>query len=212
MRLEFEWDDGKAAENVRTHGVSFAQAALAFRDPFAVEWIDVRESYGEERIVLLGMTGEQILTVVYTERDERIRIISARRRQEMNKTTTIARMRGNGRLVRVKRDGSEATLEVQPLASMSAAEIEFRAAGDAENRPLNEARPGQLRLVPRVKTLRRALALTQEEFAARYHIPLGTLRDWEQGRSRPDQATRAYLTVIARDPQGVERALHPNSD
>jgi transcriptional regulator with XRE-family HTH domain len=55
----------------------------------------------------------------------------------------------------------------------------------------------------------RALALTQEEFAARYRIPLGTLRDWEQGRSEPDQPAQAYLTVIARDPKGVGRALHP---
>jgi len=79
ISLDFEWDDIKAAENVRNHGVSFAQAALAFRDPFAVEWIDLREAYGEERIILLGMTGSQVLTVVYTERAERIRIISARR-------------------------------------------------------------------------------------------------------------------------------------
>jgi uncharacterized DUF497 family protein len=79
MNLEFEWDDSKAAENVRNHGVSFAQAAFAFRDPFAVEWIDLREAYGEERIILLGMTSDQILTVVNTERPERIRIISARR-------------------------------------------------------------------------------------------------------------------------------------
>ena len=43
----------------------------------------------------------------------------------------------------------------------------------------------------------------------RYHIPLGTLRDWEQGRSEPDQPAKAYLTVIARDPEGVDRALHP---
>ncbi len=76
--LDFEWDDIKAAENVRNHGVSFAQAALAFRDPFAVEWIDLREDYGEERIILLGMAGDHVLTVVYTERAERIRIISAR--------------------------------------------------------------------------------------------------------------------------------------
>ena len=55
--------------------------------------------------------------------------------------------------------------------------------------------------------MRRALGLTQEEFAARYRIPLGTLRDWEQGRSEPDQPARAYLTVIARDPEGVRRAL-----
>ncbi|MGO8816254.1 MAG: BrnT family toxin [Terriglobia bacterium] len=78
INLDFEWDDIKAAENVRSHGVSFAHAALAFRDPFAVEWIDLREDYGEERIILLGMTDDHILTVVYTERAERVRIISAR--------------------------------------------------------------------------------------------------------------------------------------
>jgi putative transcriptional regulator len=55
--------------------------------------------------------------------------------------------------------------------------------------------------------LRRALAVTQEEFAACIRIPLSTLRDWEQGRSEPDQTARAYLTVIARDPEGVRRAL-----
>jgi putative transcriptional regulator len=70
--------------------------------------------------------------------------------------------------------------------------------------------PEQLRTarrVPRTRTLRRALALTQEEFAARYRIPLGTLRDWEQGRCEPDQTARAYLTVIAHDPEGVKDAL-----
>lgn len=77
--LDFEWDDAKAAANFRKHGVTFAQAAYAFRDPFAVEWIDERAVYGEERAVLLGMSGRQILSVVYTERRERIRIISARR-------------------------------------------------------------------------------------------------------------------------------------
>jgi len=119
-------------------------------------------------------------------------------------------MRRNGGLVRVKPDGAEEALEAPPVAPRSAAEIEA-AARDPENPPLTQARAGQLRSVPRVKTLRRALALTQEEFAVRYHIPLGTLRDWEQGRSEPDQPAKAYLTVIARDPEGVERALHPVS-
>ena len=52
------------------------------------------------------------------------------------------------------------------------------------------------------------MGLTQEEFAARFHIPLGTLRDWEQGRSEPDQPARAYLKVIAGDPAAVTRALN----
>ncbi|MFA5111401.1 MAG: BrnT family toxin [Desulfobaccales bacterium] len=77
--LNFEWDDAKAAANFRKHGVTFEQAAYAFRDPFAVEWIDERSVYGEERVILLGMSGGQILSVVYTERGESIRMISARR-------------------------------------------------------------------------------------------------------------------------------------
>ncbi len=78
MRDEhFEWDDEKAAENLRDHRVSFEQATFAFNDLFAVEWIDDREAYDEERSILLGMTNGQVLTVVYTERGERIRIISA---------------------------------------------------------------------------------------------------------------------------------------
>lgn len=129
----------------------------------------------------------------------------------MSKTSTIAKMRRNGGIVRVKPDGTEEALDTPPLSPLSAAEIESAATRDHENPPLTDARPGQLRPVPRVKTLRRALALTQEEFAMRYQIPLGTLRDWEQGRSEPDQPAKAYLTVIARDPEGVDRALHPVS-
>ena len=127
----------------------------------------------------------------------------------MSKTSTIARMRHNGKLVRVKPDGAEVLLDKQSVAARSDAEIETAARRDRENPPVTDARAGKLVRVPRVKTLRRALALTQDEFAARYHIPLGTLRDWEQGRSEPDQPAKAYLTVIARDPEGVERALRP---
>jgi putative transcriptional regulator len=65
-----------------------------------------------------------------------------------------------------------------------------------------------MKRTPRAKIIRRALDLTQEEFAARYRIPLGTLRDWEQGRAEPDQPARAYLTVIARDPDHVSRILN----
>ena len=64
-----------------------------------------------------------------------------------------------------------------------------------------------MKRTPQVKLIRRALGLTQEEFAGRFHIPLGTLRDWEQGVAIPDQSTRAYLTVIARDPEAVRKAL-----
>ena len=155
------------------------------------------------------MAADQVLTVVYTERRSASESSQPGDPQKMRKSTTIAKMRGNGRLIRIKPDGAEETLDTPRLAPRSAAEIEAAARRDHENPPLTAARLKQLRRVPRVKTLRRALALTQEEFAARYHIPVGTLRDWEQGRSEPDQPAKAYLIVIARDPEGVERALHP---
>lgn len=53
----------------------------------------------------------------------------------------------------------------------------------------------------------RAFRLTPEEFSTRYQIPLGTLRDWEQGLSVPDQTARAYLKVIATNPEGTAEAL-----
>lgn len=75
----FEWNNAKAARNYRDHGVTFDQAAKAVADPFAIEMIDDREDYGEERVNLLGMCDGVLLHVTYTERGERIRIISARR-------------------------------------------------------------------------------------------------------------------------------------
>jgi len=77
--MMFEWDDEKAALNWHKHGVAFTRAVFAFRDPFALEWIDDREDYGEERINLLGRCEGVLLHVTYTERGERIRLISARR-------------------------------------------------------------------------------------------------------------------------------------
>jgi putative transcriptional regulator len=125
----------------------------------------------------------------------------------MSKTTTIARMRRDGVLVRIKPDGTEEVMPVEPLEPMAPAEVEAAAGRDPDARPFTPEELAKVKPIPRARTLRRALGLTQEEFAARYRIPLGTLRDWEQGRSEPDQPARAYLTVIARDPEGVRRAL-----
>jgi putative transcriptional regulator len=90
---------------------------------------------------------------------------------------------------------------------MTAGDIEAAARSDPDAQPLSPADLARMRRTPRAKIIRRALALTQEEFAERYQIPLGTLRDWEQGRTEPDHPARAYLAVIAADPEGVRRAL-----
>jgi len=80
------------------------------------------------------------------------------------------------------------------------------ALSDPDAQPLSDAQLARMKR-PNPKVVRRALGLSQEEFAARFRIPVGTLRDWEQGRVEPDQAARAYLMVIARIPDAVSRAL-----
>ena len=130
--------------------------------------------------------------------------------KNMNKTIITARMHADGKVMEVLPGGSERPFPDAPLRPMTEAEVEAAATADPDAHPMTAEQLRTARRLPRTKTLRRALSLTQEEFAARYHIPLGTLRDWEQGRCEPDQPARAYLTVIAHDPEGVKHALAGN--
>jgi putative transcriptional regulator len=107
----------------------------------------------------------------------------------MSKTTTSAKTHNNPR-------------------SMTPAEVEQGARADRDAQPLTESDLKRMKRTPQIRIIRRSLELTQEEFAVRFHIPLGTLRDWEQGRSTPDEPTRAYLTLIARDPDRISRMLN----
>ena len=76
---EFEWDEEKAAHNAEKHGVTFDDARSVFRDPFAIELLDDREDYGEDRYILIGISAAGVLVIVYVDRQERYRIISARK-------------------------------------------------------------------------------------------------------------------------------------
>jgi uncharacterized DUF497 family protein len=76
---DFEWDASKARRNYQKHGVTFHAARKAFADPFMVEILDEREDYGEERFLLIGIADEQLLSVIYNERQGRFRLITARR-------------------------------------------------------------------------------------------------------------------------------------
>ncbi|MHC5855754.1 helix-turn-helix domain-containing protein [Nostoc sp.] len=126
----------------------------------------------------------------------------------MREKTTIARMHKDGTVVEILPDGSECSISRQPMRPMTEEEVVAAAFSDPDAIPMTEAEIQKARRVPRVKTMRRALQLTQEEFAARYHIPLSTLRDWEQGRSEPDQTAQAYLKAIAGNSEAVYQALH----
>jgi uncharacterized DUF497 family protein len=80
MAFEFQWDADKAAANARKHGVTFSEAATAFRDPLSATIEDASHSGEEQRYVLFGISERgRVLAVMHTERDEVIRIISARK-------------------------------------------------------------------------------------------------------------------------------------
>jgi len=90
-------------------------------------------------------------------------------------------MRADGTVVEILDDGSERPFPESPMRPMSEDEVHAAAMADPDARPMTPEERARARRVPRVRTLRRVLGLTQEEFAARYQIPLGSLRDWEQG-------------------------------
>jgi putative transcriptional regulator len=126
--------------------------------------------------------------------------------------TIRARRLKDGTLVEVLPDGTTRPFppddtDWAALRRMTEEDNNAAALSDPDNPPRTPEREKHLKRVPQVKVTRRALHLTQEEFAARFHIPLGTLRDWEQGKTQPDQAARAYLKVIARNPKAVLEAL-----
>ena len=77
--MDFEWDQAKAESNLRKHGISFSAATRVFDDAWAIERPDARNDYGEDRFILIGEASGEVLVVVFTERVEGLRIISARR-------------------------------------------------------------------------------------------------------------------------------------
>jgi len=79
--MDFEWDGAKSEKNHRERGFGFDLAALIFEGP-VIEWCDVREVWGEARMVAVGSVADAILAVVYADRGSVRRIISARRARE----------------------------------------------------------------------------------------------------------------------------------
>jgi putative transcriptional regulator len=161
-------------------------AKTVFKDPFAIELVDDREDYGKERFVIAGMAEGHLPTP--------------------NARGAFALSQPGGQHNMSRTSTSDKT--PKPMTSEA---IEKAARSDPDAQPLTRADLKRMKRTAPAKIIRRALQLTQEEFARRYHIPLGTLRDWEQGRAEPDQPTRAYLTLIARDPDHMSRILNPTS-
>jgi putative transcriptional regulator len=93
------------------------------------------------------------------------------------------------------------------LDAMTDKEITAAAESDPDNPPLTDEELERVRLARRVQAVRARTGLSQTQFAKVYRINVARLRDLEQGRTQPDSAMLAYLAVIAREPEAVERAL-----
>jgi putative transcriptional regulator len=93
------------------------------------------------------------------------------------------------------------------LEAMTDEEATRNALADPDNPPLTDEQLARMRRVPNPREIREELGLTQREFARKFEIALGTLRDWEQGTRRPDSAAQAYLRVIKENPSAVLEAL-----
>ncbi len=122
----------------------------------------------------------------------------------------VRRLR-DGTVVEELPDGSTRPIESRTdwarLEAMTEEEIEANALSDPDNPPLTNEELARMRRVPNPRSIRERLKLTQEAFSMRFEIPLGTLRDWEQGVSYPDGAARTLLRVIEKDPDAVIKAL-----
>lgn len=79
MSIEFQWDQEKALQNVKKHGVSFEEAATAFYDTLSMTIRDTEHSMKENRFILLGLSNQgRLLVVAHTDRKNKVRLISAR--------------------------------------------------------------------------------------------------------------------------------------
>jgi putative transcriptional regulator len=127
--------------------------------------------------------------------------------------TVRARLLDDGTVVEVLSDGTTRLFSEEDgtdwarLAAMTEEEIEANALADPDNPPWTEEELANAWSPAEARRVRMRLNMTQEEFAAAFQIPLGTLRDWERGASFPDASARTLLRVIAREPEAVLRAL-----
>ena len=114
--------------------------------------------------------------------------------------TTRVTVKSGDRLPRGRTDWAR-------VRAMTDEEVTSAARSDPHAQPLTPEQLAKMRRVSRVKVLRQRLDMTQAQFAAAFHLPITTLRDWEQHRSTPDAPARALLLAIERDPDVMRRLL-----
>lgn len=122
-----------------------------------------------------------------------------------------ARRLGDGTFVQELPDGTyrriESRTDWKRLAAMSEEEIEANALADEDNPPMTAEELARMQPALSPRAVRRRLHLTQEQVSTLFHLPIGTIRDGEQGKKKPDSAARTLLRVIDRNPEAVIQAL-----
>ena len=106
------------------------------------------------------------------------------------------------------RPAPEGHTDWERVRAMTDEEVTAAALSDPDAQPMTAEQLAGMRRLPDIKSLRPRLGMTQEQFARTYRLPLGTVRDWEQGRTRPDAPALALLAVIDREPEAARRALN----
>jgi putative transcriptional regulator len=145
--------------------------------------------------------GDVLFVIVTLRGEDSCRIISARKatRHEQDRTTRVTVKPGDT-LPRGDTDWAR-------LDAMTDEEVVAAALSDPDAQPLTPEQLSKMRRVSRLKVLRQRLGMTQMQFADAFHLPITTLRDWEQHRSTPDAPARALLLAIERDPELMRRLL-----
>ena len=213
--MDFEWDAKKAKANKAKHGVDFELARDVFRDPAGLSSLD-DGSEDEERWRIMALQAARS-SLLCLRSETAMSSASSRRGKRTNvksETTLVRRRLKGGQWYAVRADGTERRLpdkaaDWTQLDAMTDAEKLAAARSDPDAQPSTEAQLKRMRRVPFAKHVRWSIGLSQQEFADVFGIPIGTLRDWEQGRFEPDQAAQSYLKVIARNPKAVRKALEP---
>ena len=102
---------------------------------------------------------------------------------------------------------SDGGMDWAAFDALTEEDVMAAALADPDAQPLTDEQLSRMRRMSIAKRIRWQLKLSQEQFAERFGIPIGTLRDWEQHRSKPDAAAESYLKVIAKNPKAVMKAL-----
>jgi putative transcriptional regulator len=117
----------------------------------------------------------------------------------------------NGSFVQVMSDGRKKVVQGNTdwnkVFKISEEEISLAAQQDLDNPLSTKQELKKFQSIPDIKIIRNKLHMTQEEFSKSFHLPLGTIRDWEQGVRQPDTAARVLLQVISRIPKEILKAL-----